>query len=290
VRAGDVGPQWPNLFVVGVARAGTSSIAAYLGQHPDIFMSPLKEPYFFSDHFMEHQVFPKDDAAYLALFEESNDARWRAEASTSYFWDPRTPERIASRCANAHIVVSLRDPVARAYSGYWHAVQLGGETRSFSVAIRDELRSERRGPESGTVPGYVDAGWYLDNLKRWAEAAGPRLHVLVFEDFARDPRTEMHRLFGFLGVDTDAADRINPQVRNASVAPRNAVARRLWRSRTARSLARQIVPARSLARAEGLLRSDRVPEMPTGTKRMLEDLYEPERAPLEEFIGRPLPW
>lgn len=38
----------PNLFVVGVPRGGTTSLWYYLGQHPDIFMSDVKEPYYFS--------------------------------------------------------------------------------------------------------------------------------------------------------------------------------------------------------------------------------------------------
>ena len=290
MNAGDVAPQWPNLFVVGVARAGTSSIAAYLGQHPDIFMSPLKEPYFFSDHYMSHQRFPKDDGAYLSLFEGSGGARWRAEASTAYFWDATSPERIAARCTDPYIVVSLRDPVTRAYSAYWHEVQFGGESRSFAGAVRDELSWGPWRPESGTEPGYVDAGWYLDNLKRWAQTAGPRLHVLLFEDLARDPRAEMRRLFTFLGVNCDVADRIDVQPRNVSVAPRSAAAGRFRQDRAARALARHLIPARLHARAEGLVRTDRVPDMPEDTRRTLESLYEIERAPLQEFLGRSLPW
>ena len=41
--------QWPNLFIVGVAKGGTSSLFAYLEQHPDVYMSRVKEPHFFTN-------------------------------------------------------------------------------------------------------------------------------------------------------------------------------------------------------------------------------------------------
>jgi hypothetical protein len=282
--------RWPNLFVVGVARAGTSSIAAYLGQHPDVFMSPRKEPYFFTDDVIAHAPFPKDDDAYLRLFSGSDGSRWRAEASTAYFWDPTSPGRIGARCADARIVVSLREPVARAYSGYWHAVQVGGEARSFDQAVRDELAAGRWRPGAGYAPGYVEAGWYVDGLARWSAWAGDRLHLLFFEDLARDPRAEMRRMFAFLGVDPQPADHLDLAARNASVAPRGAVSGAILRSGRARRIARHLVPRSLHRRAERALRAQAVPPMSPATRETLTRLYRSERDALRAMVGRPLPW
>jgi hypothetical protein len=285
-----VSEPWPNLFVVGVARAGTSSLAAYLGEHPDIFMSRLKEPYFFSDRIMRHEPFPKEPAAYLRLFDGAGAAAWRGEASTAYFWDPLVPARIHERSPDARFIISLRDPVERAYSGYWHAVQLAGETRSFQTAVEQDLVAGRDAPRAGEAPGYVQAGFYLQHLERWRAAAGSRLDVMLFDDLVRDPGAELARIFRWLGVDPSPAATMSFAVRNASVAPRNAAFHRVLANAAARRVARRIVPARLQRRTEDLLRSRSTPPMPSSARALLTSVYETEREPLEAFLGRQLPW
>ena len=105
---------WPNLFVVGAAKAGTTSLWRYLDQHPAIYMSPVKEPHYFSS--FTPGLFPavKDEGEYLRLFRDAGDAPLRGEASASYLWDAETPRRHPSRSPDAKIVISLRDPVERA--------------------------------------------------------------------------------------------------------------------------------------------------------------------------------
>ena len=79
---------WPNLFIVGAAKAGTTSLAYYLSQHPDVFMSKLKEPHHFSavrpDGKFAHAVpVVADQSSYLQLFQGADGFRYRGEASTS---------------------------------------------------------------------------------------------------------------------------------------------------------------------------------------------------------------
>ena len=84
---------WPNLFVVGAAKAGTTSLWRYLDQHPAIYMSPVKEPHYFSS--FTPGLFPavKDEGEYLELFRDAGDAPLRGEASASYLWDVEDPRR-----------------------------------------------------------------------------------------------------------------------------------------------------------------------------------------------------
>src|ERR671937_272269 len=82
-------PNWPNLFIVGAAKAGTTSLSRYLNEHPDVYMSAMKEPHFFSHIEPDPRLaafFPhvEDATAYLALFSNAGRARVRGEASTSY--------------------------------------------------------------------------------------------------------------------------------------------------------------------------------------------------------------
>jgi hypothetical protein len=257
-------------------------------------MSSLKEPYFFSRIQMRHRPFPKDEGAYLALFASGQAARWRGEASTAYFWDEGSPHKIKSVSPDARILISLRDPVARAYSGYWHAVRFAGERRSFLEAIRAELDSADEGDQPSAAaqgaPSYVTSGRYAAALARYMSVFGDRVHVVFFEELVADPRREMRKIFGFLGVDQDFADRLVLTQRNPSVAPRSNALRVLLDRQGLVSRGQKLLPA-SLRRhlTAFAWRSD-VPEMEPATREFLKQLYEDERPRLEALLGRSLSW
>jgi hypothetical protein len=277
------GKRWPDLFVAGAPRAGTSSIWSYLDQHPRIFMSRLKEPHFFSDHKPPFVPTVSDEGVYLRLFDGAEAGQLRGEASPTYLGDPRAPERIARVSPEARIVVVLRNPVARAYSAYWHRVRYGDEARPFLEAIRPQ-------PSDGR-PSYVRAGLYAEPIERYLETFGDRLHVLFQEELAADTRGELRRILEFLGVDSTAADRIRLDVRNATALPRNRVVRRLYQSPRLRSVVDRAVPLALQPRVERLLlRRDGVPPMEPEARRLLEDFYAAEPPALERLLGRPVPW
>ena len=130
---------WPNFFIVGVAKAGTTSLSEWLKQHPQIYIPALKEPRYFAsdlvDPIVRNVVRTKED--YLALFVKARNHKARGEASTSYFthWQ-QVPERIKRTIPDARIIILLRDPVERAYSSYLMLVRQGYETLPFSEAVR----------------------------------------------------------------------------------------------------------------------------------------------------------
>src|SRR5918999_4531871 len=113
---------WPNLFVVGAARAATTSLWRYLDEHHDIWMALVKEPNFFSGVPAVLAPTVHDEASYLRLFAPGAACKLRGEASTSYLWHEGVPAAIKRASPEARIVISLRDPVERAYSAYWLAV------------------------------------------------------------------------------------------------------------------------------------------------------------------------
>src|SRR4029079_3438154 len=98
-RVVEIRRGWPNLFLVGAAKAGTTALYDELSRHPAIYMSPMKEPHFFSriepasrwEDFFPH-VSDEDD--YLAVLERATNEQLVGEASTSYLWDSQTAERI----------------------------------------------------------------------------------------------------------------------------------------------------------------------------------------------------
>ncbi|MFI5134832.1 MAG: sulfotransferase, partial [Chitinophagales bacterium] len=132
---------FPNLFVVGAAKAGTTSLHYALGQHPDVFMSEKKEPGYFvwpekelqfinNGKLIKHPRFlvnHLDD--YLKLFEEGREKKIRGESSTTYlfFYGKciANINRIHPDPSNVNIVITLRNPVDRAFSQYMHKVRDG---------------------------------------------------------------------------------------------------------------------------------------------------------------------
>lgn len=282
------GKRWPDLFVAGVPRAGTSSLWDYLNQHPQIFMSRVKEPHFFSDFKPKIVPVTKNESAYMRLFARASDEQLLGEATPNYLCDPAAPARIARVSPAARIVIVLRDPVARAYSDYWHKVRYGRESRPFLERIQVQLADPRRRMPG---PGYVGAGLYAEPLGRYLETFGDRVLVLFQDELSADTRGELRRVLEFLGVDVAVADRLRLGVRNATALPRNALVRRLYRSPRLRAAGVRVIPQPLQPGLERLmLRRDGLPAMEPEARRLLREFYEAEPAALEPLLGRPVPW
>ncbi|MDQ5820972.1 MAG: sulfotransferase [Actinomycetota bacterium] len=276
--------EWPNLFVVGAGRAGTTSLWSYLRQHPQIFMSKLKEPHFFTRETPQQQRVVHDESEYKALFRPGRELPFRGEASPSYLWHPAAPGAIARVQPESRIVISLRDPIARAFSAYRLRRRNGLDRQPFLDALRAGLSL----PDS-ELPQYFYAGRYLGPVTTYLRMFPDRVHVLVFEELAEDTPREVDRIFEFLGVEPVAAELdLTPLKRGA--APRNALARSLYSTRL-RSAARAVVPPQFHARIENAALSRDYPgELEPEARRILAEFFAPEREPLERLLGRSLPW
>jgi hypothetical protein len=279
---------WPNLFVVGAAKAATTSLSQYLASHPDIHMSPVKEPHYFSCANVPGLPKVTEEGAYLRLFSRANGASYRGEASVSYLWDERSAAAIHTASPDARIVISLREQVDRAYSHYWTYVRLGLEPRSFRTAVAEELEHE---PDlAATPPPYIARGRYPDQIQRYFDLFGDRVLVVFFDDIAADVQGTMRRIFEFLDVEPAAADAIDPVVHHPFGIPRNAAARRVIRSARARTLGRVVVPRSLRARVERMLAETAKPPLDADIREKLRGLYAADNDRLRAMLSRPLPW
>jgi Sulfotransferase family len=283
---------WPNLFIVGVARAGTTSLASYLDQHPAIFMAPIKEPYFFTRYHPHWVSVPHDESAYLGLFRQGGGARYRGEATPAYFWDSESAHAIRSTSPDARIVISLREPIDRALSEYLLLRRTIYETRSsFLDVVSQELQMSNDIRGDDPRDNYVARGLYAEGVSRYFATFGrDRVHVVFFEEFVRDPRSEMRNLYAFLGVDTNWASRITVTVKNRGGVPRNKLAERLLYSPQARDVARWTLPPALRQRLESALMRPADPSIEMAARRILEPFYAPDWRQLEDLLGRPVPW
>jgi hypothetical protein len=245
---------WPNLFIAGAAKAGTTSLYAVLDGHAGFHCPSLKEPHFFSSVPPLHEgtgYVPKVENVdeYLKLYVPGARCRYRVDASTSYLWDPFSAQRIRSTCPRTpRVVILLRDPVQRSYSHYLNNVSEGWERRSFGNAVRDELSA---GDGCRWNDAYIGGSRYSRQLPAFLTAFGNALWIGFFEEFTQQSERFLIDLSAFLAIDlTEDGDR-GSEARNPYTVPRNRLFGKVFHSRAARETSRQIVPST----ARGWLRS-----------------------------------
>ena len=287
-------PNWPNLFIVGAAKAGTTSLSRYLDEHPDVYMSPMKEPHFFSHIEPDPKLagfFPhvKDPTAYLALFSNSGDARVRGEASTSYLTHEGVATSIKEISPEAKIVIMLRNPISRAFSHYWNDVREGIESRSFAQAVEEELSGPPGG--WGVSSLYVDCGFYAERVKRYLDTFGNSVLVLIFEEFVAEPAAHLERTLRFLDLDPLLRGVRDFQPQNVFALPRNALSRKILGSGTTRNVARRLLPRRARAYGRQLLVAPSAkPELEPQVRRRLGAVYRGDVERVAGLLGRRPPW
>lgn len=199
------GPRRPNLFVVGAAKCGTSSFHAYLGRHPQIFMSTPKEPCFFNDlaELRAHGLpefaegLAQNEERYLDLFRGAGDRPIAGESSTFYTrlpWYTGVPERMGRFAPDARIVYLMRDPVERTVSDYLFHVQLGVERRDVPAALVEH-------------PQYLSMSHYALQLRPYLDRFGrERVFTATLEGLAARPLETLRALFRWLGIDDTFTD------------------------------------------------------------------------------------
>lgn len=297
----------PDLFLVGAPKSGTTSLYEYLGGHPDIFMSSVKEPgYFCTDIRVSRRArfeYGIDEARYLQLFAGAGDALHAGEASTRYMVSPRAPELVREFSPDAVIVAALRNPVDMIHALHNERVSnVNEDITDFAAALAAEgdRRVGKRLPGGANPLGavYREHGRYAEQLERWFGAFGrERVHVIVFDDFVSDTPAVFRGLLTFLGVDPDYQPP-SFAVHNPSHRQRRLV-RRLGDSRFGRLLTTHLLVAlvgetrrRRIAkrfRQSSLSRAqiERAP-LPADLRRSLETEFEPDVERLSQMLDRDL--
>lgn len=287
--------RWPDLFLIGAAKAGTTTLHRHLAAHPEVFMAEEKEPHFFSWRWDEVGDDPEGlaraEAEYLRRFEEAGDAAVVGEASTSYLTSSRVPGRIADRCDDPRFLVSLRDPVERCHSHFLMTRRDGGHPRPFEETVAAGLDEARAG---GRLPPFVSGSRYHTALSRWVDQFGlDPIHVVLAEHLRDRPLDVLKGIAEFVGVDASPFRDLDlDRVANPHRAPRNVIARWLRTSPTVKTVARAVVPrpVRVFLGDEVLMEPAPKPPLDPGTvDRLWEEVYSPEIDSLEGLLGRPLP-
>jgi hypothetical protein len=270
----------PNFLIIGAAKAGTTSLYHYLRQHPDIYMSPVKEPAYYASAGAGTEPGSRairTHAEYERLFEAATTQRARGEASSQYLNDKGAPDRIAADLRDVRLIVSLRNPVDRAYSSYLGRLAFGTERRRADEALR-----------RGTY--YFDSSLYYAPLTRYfTRFDRTRIKVLLFDEFVADASATVQDVCDFLGVERDFA--FDPSVKygSAMAARSPAVSTLFWTIAHAvrRHLPESLRNTGLAGRAQHLLVRPPDP-LPAAIRRQLQNDFRDDLLRTEALIGRSL--
>ncbi len=220
----------PNFFIAGAPKAGTDSLYYELNRHPEIYMSPIKEPCYFSSEIRPENFDPELQARmeelvnvsrdytrgdmsrkrfggivtdwndYLRLFSAARNRKAIGEGSVCYLWSKSAPTAIASRLPSAKIIIVLMDPAERAFAQYRKSVQDGHVNQSFREHVEASLQYSS--DKLGLLHPFLEFGNYAEQIERYL-LAFPRsqIDISFYEDAVADYNRWFGRILSFLEVD-----------------------------------------------------------------------------------------
>jgi hypothetical protein len=233
----------PNFFIVGTPKAGTTSLYHYLEEHPDIYMSPIKETNYFSyDEIKSQGLFYNEEHIsslhqYQEQFEEVKDEKAVGEASVSYLYYPLVPSKIKKFNPEAKIIIVLRNPVDRGFSHYLMDKRLG----FVSISYEDIVWKNSQHPQSKLYyQQYVSLGQYYEQVKRYLEVFDAKqVKILFYEDIVRDIQKVVRELYAFLNVDVTFSPDTQQQ-HNVYSSPKNFFIEKLYAQKEIRTIVKKI--------------------------------------------------
>ena len=277
----------PESYLIGAQKAGTTTLAYLLNQHPLLTIGQTKEPHFFTDNWSKGLDW------YRKQYPESGSALC-LDASTSYSmapltpgWKYRNPEDFENIPAKVHalrpearFIYLLRDPVDRTYSGYWQDVR----TDVTSEAFRDALQTD---------PFYLDVSDYHGQLLRWLEYFPlSSFHFVLLEELKERPQQVVDECLAFLGIprgtDPIALDSAQNQTHDVGW-----VGRRLNALEIAYPGLRAVLKSTLPTRVKTLFfrvkaGSGPIPKMGEADRRFLVEHFRERNENLEKLIGKSL--
>ncbi len=181
----------PNFFIVGAPKCGTTSMAEYLRQHPDIFMA-YGEPCFFGSDTSNKKLTKKE---YLNLFSKAQNEKMVGEKSPSYLRSKKAASEIKKFSPHAKIIIQIRNPGDRAYSAYSYLIRKNRE----DIADFEKALDAEKDRRKLLIYSQIH---YTEQIKRYVEVFGwKQIHIVVFDDLVNDTLNTYREVLRFLEVD-----------------------------------------------------------------------------------------
>jgi hypothetical protein len=187
-----------DFVVAGVQKAGTTAIHDFLAQHPQIALLRDQALHFFDQE--EHFLSSPDYTILHGNFRTGRRWRIAGEVTADYVYYPCALERIAAYNPRMKVVISLRNPTARAFSQWNMRREKDQEPLEFIEALkRDQEIGISKGPRGNA---YIARGLYSPQLEK-VFTLFPREQILVlkYENLRLQPSPFVNQIFDFLDVD-----------------------------------------------------------------------------------------
>jgi len=289
-----------DFFVIGVARGGTTSLYNYLQQHAEVFLPGVKECNYFSEvESLDKEVYLDPEAGkeyhmkiiqsaevYNELFLDAEANQTKGEVSPSYMWDQSTAKKIYDYNKEAKIIVTLRNPIERAYSHYLMHYHTGYDK---SESFEESLNSERNGIWGGGNM-YLEMGLYHSQLKAYFDLFNKdQIKVIVTEEWTRNSSQSMGQVFDFLGVVPFSGD-LSDETFNASKQVKNKGLLDVLRLERIKKLLNKIFPEKTREKIKEQLFYKEAPkqELDPETYNRLKDYFIEDIKQTEALIGMEL--
>lgn len=204
----------PNLFIIGAPKCGTSALAHYLSEHPNVFFSDPKEPFFLSDDYPElrkqHGLDGIED--YFSLFQKADPQLHTviAEGSTNYLASHTAIKNAMSISPDAKFIVMLRDPVQVAHAYHMEQIWARNEDeKSFEAAWRLQAKRKKGQyvPRSCVAEQFLMYGEltnFVEQIRNlYAVVERAKVIVLLQEELRNDPKAMYEKVLSFLNLPND---------------------------------------------------------------------------------------
>ena len=286
--------SYPDFYLVGAPKCGTTAFYDFLRQHPELFLPVKKELLTFGSD-LSYPTF-LSETQFLNHFSQRRRELRAGTSHTAYLQSTRAAQEIKAKRPDARIIAMLRDPVEMLYS--WHSellYQTIEDIPDFETALDAEgdriagkrIPSNARNSYAESLH-YTRVAAFATQLERYFDIFGrERVHVIIHDDLLTQPADVYRETLRFLGV--DPAFTPDFATRNANKVIRSQRLQRLYFAtaspghRVVRNLVPRGIRERLLA---GNMREAKRSPMPPHVRRRLEDVLRPEITRLSVLLDR----
>lgn len=238
--------NFPNLYIIGTYKSGTTALHRYLSEHPDVAEGRAKESHIL-DEFCYYDQDPRPDEWYNNFFPPdliSGGSTYLLDSTPSYFYGGEDLIKVVLRHEpNAKFLLVLRDPIERLISYYGHLASKGELTEDINDFLSECFAKYvpsgklRLGPHENALL----EGEYNKFLTPWNNLGRNRFAICKTEDLLASPEKVMSSIYRFLNI-TDISSQQIFRIENKTVSPRSQKLHDVITSPTTLSGLRQIMP------------------------------------------------
>lgn len=277
----------PNFILIGVQKAGTTSLYDWIAQHPDVYgPKGMKDfPFFCNDEYYKNGL-----KWFSKFFRDHHGEKIIFHGYVNHIYNNMSAQRIYDYKKDIKLLLILRNPIERAYSAFWYMRKIGIETlKTFEEAIDIEDKRKSGNYRERNNLTYIDHGFYYKQLINFYKFfSKSQIFIAFFEDIKENRENLIKKIYNFLEVDENFVPLFN--VENPSGVPRIGLIQRILSKKIAPPYIKDLIPLDKRILIKDFLMNLNVKKVNYSpikleTKRNLINTYRDEILRLEDLLG-----